>query len=177
MGWTVNPLAYAFGGSNPSLPTTMSKKCDHTSVGMIVWQEKQLLLVERKKGMLGFAPPAGHVDQDASFEAAAKRELEEEVGLQTVAMTFLTEGRKNNLCRRPEGNWHFWKIYEVDVRGIVQNNAAETKQARFVSPEELHLLAKRTEAYLRSEIDDTEWEKDPGLEPVWHEWLTFLHII
>ena len=61
----------------------MTKKCDHTSVGMLVWKEDKLLLIERKKPPFGFALPAGHVDGDDSFEVAAKRELEEEVGLKT----------------------------------------------------------------------------------------------
>ena len=32
MGQTVNLLAYAFGGSNPSLPTTLKRVCGSSSV-------------------------------------------------------------------------------------------------------------------------------------------------
>lgn len=67
----------------------MSKLCDNKSVGMIVWRNDKLLLIERKKPPFGFAPPAGHVDDDKSFEVAAKRELKEEVGLDTDNLELL----------------------------------------------------------------------------------------
>ena len=57
----------------------MSAKCDHTSVGILVWKEEKLLLIERKNFPFGFAPPAGHLDGD-TYEEAAKRELLEETG-------------------------------------------------------------------------------------------------
>ena len=59
----------------------MANQCDNTSVGMIVRNDKdELLLIERKNEPYGFAPPAGHVDDHGSFEDAARAELEEEVG-------------------------------------------------------------------------------------------------
>ena len=47
-------------------------KCDHTSVGILVWKDSKLLLIERKNFQFGFAPPAGHLDGDF-YEEAAKR--------------------------------------------------------------------------------------------------------
>ncbi|MEK9177792.1 MAG: NUDIX hydrolase, partial [Patescibacteria group bacterium] len=61
----------------------MSKICDHKSVGMFIWNDDKLLLIERGKRPYGFAVPAGHVDGDKTFEIAAIRELKEEVGLDT----------------------------------------------------------------------------------------------
>ena len=72
----------------------MSKLCDNKSVGMLVWRDGKLLLVERKRPPFGFAPPAGHVDEDKSFEVAAKRELKEEVGLEADSMELLMGGGK-----------------------------------------------------------------------------------
>ena len=74
----------------------MPNICDHRSVGILVWHNKRLLLIERKNFPFGFAPPAGHVDENKSFEEAAKRELKEEVGLQIRKMKLLLEKKMNN---------------------------------------------------------------------------------
>ena len=155
----------------------MPKICDHTSVGMLVWQNDKLLLIERKKPPFGFAPPAGHVDGDVDFEISARRELMEEVGLEATSLKLLTEGRKENHCRRDDGAWHYWKIYQIDASGEIKRSEDETKQAGFYDKNNLLALADKTERYLRGEIEQTDWEKAPGLEPVWYEWLKELKII
>jgi len=153
------------------------KICDHTSVGMIVWQEDKLLLIERGRAPYGFAAPAGHVDVDILYEDSAKRELFEEVGLTTVSLKLLTEGRKENPCRREGGTWHYWKIYQAETIGEIKRSEDETKQARFIGQDELSKLAERTEKYLKKEVTDEEWEKAPGIEPVWYDWFKELRII
>jgi ADP-ribose pyrophosphatase YjhB (NUDIX family) len=156
----------------------MAKKCDHTSVGMIVWKNDRLLLIERKKPPFGFALPAGHVDEDGDdFEKAAQRELSEEVGLNTKAIKLATEGRRENPCRREGGSWHYWKIYEIKTAGEINRSEDETKQAGFYDKDELNALASRTERYLRGEVKQDDWEQNPGLEPVWYEWLKEIKII
>lgn len=155
----------------------MAKICDHTSVGMLVWQNDKLLLIERKKFPFGFAPPTGHVDGDVDFVTSAKRELSEEVGLETVRIELLIEGRKDNVCRREDGSWHYWKIYQMETAGEAKRSEDETKQAGFYDKEALLKLADKTERYLRGEIEQTDWEQSPGLEPVWYEWLKELKII
>jgi ADP-ribose pyrophosphatase YjhB (NUDIX family) len=153
------------------------KICDHTSVGMIVWQEDKLLLIERARKPFGFAPPAGHVDADILFEDAAKRELYEEVGLTAVSLKFLKEGRKENHCRREGGTWHQWKIFWVETTGEIKRSEDETKQAGFVNREEVEYLMTRTEKYLNKEITEEEWEKAPGIEPVWYDWFKEMKIV
>ena len=155
----------------------MSKLCDHKSVGMLVWRNDNLLLIERRKPPFGFAPPAGHIDGDNSFEEAAKRELREEVGLEAKNIELLIEGRKDNACRREDGSWHYWKIYKIEADGEVKRSKDETKQADFFTQNDLLLLAGKTESYLRGDIKQNDWEKSPGLEPVWYEWLKELKII
>lgn len=155
----------------------MPKRCDHKSAGMLVWRNDKLLLIERKKPPFGFAPPAGHIDGDVSFEESAKRELKEEVGLETKGIKFLIEGRKENSCRRKDGTWHYWKIYEVETTGGVMRSKDETKQAGFYTKDNLSILASKTENYLRGEIKQDDWGKSPGLELVWYEWLKELKII
>ncbi len=155
----------------------MTKKCDNKSVGMLVWREDSLLLIERRKPPFGFASPAGHIDGDSSFEESAKRELKEEVGLETQNSKLLIEGRKENPCRREGGSWHYWKIYQIEATGEIKRSEDETKQAIFYKKEDLLLLASKTEKYLRGDIEQNDWEKSPGLEPVWYEWLKELNII
>ena len=152
------------------------KKCDHTSVGILVWQDSNLLLIERKKFPFGFGPPAGHCDGD-DFETAARRELEEEVGLKATSLRLVTEGRRNNPCRRPEGTWHHWKIYQAEAEGEVQRSLEETEQAGWYSKRQIEDLARRTEQYLAGKISEKEWRKSPGLEPVWYQWMKELGII
>jgi len=151
--------------------------CNHTSVGMLVFQEDALLLIERKQFPPGFAPPAGHVDDGEEYETAAVRELEEEVGLTKESIELLAEGRKENRCRREGGGWHYWKIYKIEASGELARSESETKQAGFYSAEELQSLAKRTEEYLEGNISQEEWEQSPGIEPVWYEWLKELRLI
>jgi len=155
----------------------MTKKCDNKSVGMLVWRDGNLLLIERGKPPFGFAPPAGHIDGDNSFEESAKRELKEEVGLEAQNIKLLIEGRKENPCRREGGNWHYWKIYQIEAIGEIKRSEDETKQAIFYKKDDLLLLASKTEKYLRGDIEQNDWEKSPGLEPVWYEWLKELKII
>lgn len=155
----------------------MTKKCDNKSVGMLVWRDGSLLLIERKKPPFGFAPPAGHIDGDHSFEESAKRELKEEVGLETQSLKLLIEGRKENPCRREGGSWHHWKIYQIEATGEVKRSEDETKQAMFYQKDDLLLLASKTEKYLDGNIKQDDWEKSPGLEAVWYEWLKELKII
>lgn len=154
------------------------KNCDNTSVGMIVKQEDKILLIERKKFPWGFAIPAGHVDDDKNFETAAIRELKEEVGLDAQKLELIVEGRKENQCRRPGGDWHYWKIYQVDTQeGELSRSLDETKQANFYSIDDIKKLAEKTELYKRAEISDEDWEKNPGLEPVMCEHFKEIGII
>lgn len=155
----------------------MAKACDHTSVGMIVWRNDSLLLIERAKFPFGFAAPAGHIDGDKSFEDAAIRELKEEVGLEVKGLKLLREGRKENHCRRDDGLWHHWKIFEINAAGEISRSLDETKEARWYTKDEVKKLAERTERYARKEISLEEWNQNPGLEPVWYEWFKELKII
>lgn len=144
---------------------------------MLVWRDDELLLIERKKYPFGFALPAGHVDADATYEAAAIRELREEVGLVATNVKLIAEARKENPCRREDGSWHMWKLYEVVASGDVVPAVDEAKQADWYSREDLAKLARRTEQYLKKEISEDEWVANPGLEPIMYDWFIELHII
>ncbi len=155
----------------------MASECDHTSVGILVWQANRLLLIERKLFPFGFAPPAGHVDAHGDYETAAGEELTEEVGLTPISLKLIAQGRKENHCRRLNGNWHYWKIYEAQAAGQIKPSQDETKQASWYSRDQIHQLASRTERYLNKQVPDTKWENSPGIETVWYEWFKQLGII
>lgn len=157
--------------SNPK-----QKTCDHKSVGILVFRDDELLLIERKKFPFGFAPPAGHVDEHGSFEEAARNELKEEVGLDALNLKLVKEGRKENPCRRGS-TWHYWKIYQTEVQGKIKPSKEETKQAGWYDRGALQQLADRTKDYLAKAIKEEDWQEQPGLEPVWHDWLSELGII
>ena len=38
-------------------------------------------------------------------------------------------------------------------------------------------LAERTLLYLSGDISEKEWQKKPGLEPIWHDWFVELGIL
>jgi len=160
----------------PEKQETKIKDCDNTSVGMFIWKDNKLLLIERKKFPFGFAVPAGHVDNHGSFENAAKEEVQEEIGLKLTKIKLIAEGRKNNRCRREGGNWHYWKIYEVEAEGNIKPSGNETKQAGWYTKEQIKRLSKRTERYLRGKLSEEEWQALPGIETVWYEWFKKLEI-
>lgn len=149
----------------------MTKVCDHTSVGMLVYKGNKILLIERKKYPFGFATPAGHVDDKGTYENAAREELEEEVGLKAKSLKLIKEGKKNNPCRRQGSSWHYWKIYKVEVEGKLKPSKDETKQAGWYTRKQIEKLAKKTEQYLAGKILESEWQASPGLEPVWYQWF------
>ncbi len=128
----------------------MAKVCDHKSVGMMVWREGKLLLIERKKFPPGFAVPAGHVDGDADFETAAKRELKEEVGLDATRLELLFEGRMENICRRDDGTWHYWKLYKVEAMGDLKRSEEETKQAGWYTTTEIREMQDKLEPIMQT---------------------------
>lgn len=154
------------------------KDCDNTSVGMFIWRDDKLLLIERKKFPFGFAIPAGHVDNHGSFEDAAKEEVEEEVGFEVTNLRLITEGRRENICRRPGGTWHYWKLYKTKVQGNLKPSQDETKKAGWYTKDEIRELAERTEKYnSNSEISEDDWKLSPGFERNFYEWVKELKII
>ncbi len=112
-----------------------------------------------------------------TFEHSAIRETEEEVGLKVSKVTLLVEGRKDNKCRRIGGSWHYWKIYQVETDEDIKRSEDETKQAGWYSIDEIKTLAEKTRSYLGGTISQEDWEKSPGIEPVWYEWFRELGLL
>jgi len=155
----------------------MTKICDNKSVGMLIWKDEKLLLIERKLFPFGFAPPAGHVDEHGSYEKAVEDETREEVGLKLRSLKLVIEGRKDNRCRREGGGWHYWKIYKVEIEGDLNPSKDEAKQAGWYSKDDIKKLTDKTRLYLEGKILEDKWRESPGLEPVWYQWFEELGII
>ncbi len=155
----------------------MTKVCDNKSVGVIIINEdKEILLIERKKFPLGFAAPSGHIDDFDGPEACAKGEVREEVGLTILRLNLVLEETKHNPCRREGGGHHRWWIYDAEVDGVVEGSEDETKQVVWCNSEKINELMYRTKAYQLGEISEKEWENNPGLELVWYEFFKQLKI-
>src|SRR5437879_101826 len=115
--------------------------CNHTSVGIVVFDaQKRLLLIERKKPPYGFACPAGHVEDHETYEEAAIRELREEVGLQVVTLARLLTVTMDNQCRRPDGTYHQWGVYWAHIIGTIATNEDEVKRVIWATPRFLQEL-------------------------------------
>jgi len=157
-------------------------KCDHKSVGLIVFDSKdRILLIERKNYPVAIAPPAGHLD-GKSFKAAAKDELLHETGLEARKIKLLLKSFEENPCRRAGGFDHDWKVFLVEeYEGEIKPSTFEARKVFWATREELQRLAERTKKFARKcdvlldnmilltgkLAEDKEWKENPGLEPVW----------
>lgn len=170
----------------------MPETCDHTSVGIIVRNpQREIAVIKRRNFPIAYALPAGHCDDD-SYENAAKREAKEEIGIEVLAQEKIWEGTFFNPCRRQDGDYHNWRIFEVhEWRGTprAESDAQEliwlpesgivslaSRTARIA--EEYVLLGATERAPLtRLLASNPEWQQNPGLELVWCLILTSMRII
>jgi ADP-ribose pyrophosphatase YjhB (NUDIX family) len=144
--------------------------CDHTSVGIVVWRDGKLLIVERKKFPYGFAPPAGHRDGDRTGVIAAARELTEETGLHAPSLTQIYAVQKANPCRRQGGTHHNWEIFEEQSpQGRLRLSTDETVGGSFVDKKRFMVLMEATRKFRIGRITEDEWQKRGGMELVWFE--------
>lgn len=164
----------------PVLEGTGDGPCDNTSVGVIIAAGGRYLVFERNTPPAGVAPCAGHVDGHGGFELAAHAEVTEELGLAVTSLRQVTGGWRPNRCRRqpgPAGPGHAWAVYLAQTRGQVRPSARETRSARWLDSGLLQVLADRTAAYAYGRLTSAEFAADPGIEPVWVQWLADAGII
>lgn len=171
----------------------MAKICDNTSVGIIIWREGKLLIIERKKYNFGFAIPAGHQDGDDTV-ITAKKELEEEIGLIADEFQEKVVLELPNPCKREGGTHHLWHVLEAkNTRGEIKPSEEETKSYIWADLPKLKLLARNLEEFskkigielqiqnlpviVKATNEDPTWIKAPGLEPPMYFLFKKLQII
>lgn len=128
----------------------------HYSAGVIVEHGGKYLLLDRKSIPLGYACPAGHVDEGEDPKTSALREVEEEAGIKLKDAEFILEEEVPwNYCK--SATVHYWYLYKVKVpTGEIKINKEEEKSLGWYTKEEIKKL---------------------NLEPVWKYWLEKLKII
>lgn len=141
--------------------------CTRRCSGMLVIRDNRLLLIERRRYPYGWAPPAGHVDPGETFEEAARRELQEEVGLSTISLRRVLSVAYDNRCRRPAGDHHYWEVFFMETEGNTTRSEAETSGVKWVDRDELSKLISISFDLLAFHSSDLAWKSAPGLEPVW----------
>jgi 8-oxo-dGTP pyrophosphatase MutT (NUDIX family) len=157
----------------------MTEKCDHKSVGVIIKNEAgKMALLKRARFPIGISPPAGHVDSHGSLEQAAIDETQEELGLILTLESLkevIHERRVDNSCRREDGDYHIWNVYEASTtHATLVPDPDETAGGAWYSPSAVQSFADRTQSYLQGRIPAEEWAAEPGIEPVWLNFLVEL---
>lgn len=154
----------------------METYCDHKSVGVVITNEKdEVLLLDRARFPFGLAPPAGHVDEHGSLEQTAIDETFEEVGLQLVNLEqVIHERRVDNTCRRLGGDHHMWTVFTArGDGGDITPNVEETHGAGWRSLEQLQHLADETR---RSRTREHKIGAQV-LESIWLDFFTELGLV
>ena len=129
----------------------MPKRCDNKSVGILVWKDGALLMIERKKYNFGFAIPAGHQDGDDP-ETTAKKELSEEVGLTAKELKEKLKITLPNPCKRERGTHHDWTVIEAtEWSGAITPSADETKNYLWADKEKIAQWARQLEEFVKAE--------------------------
>jgi len=158
----------------------MSAVCDHKSVGIIIEDHSgNLLLIRRGRYPVGIAPVAGHIDNHGGPTQAAINEVREEIGLTIHAddlqATTIQNRDVGNRCRRLGGDHHHWWVYKTSsVEGELQLDKDEASDACWYSQGEVRELARRTQSLRDGSLTEEDFTEDPGLEPVWLDFLTEL---
>ncbi len=158
----------------------MPKICDNKSVGVVVREGDNFVMILRKTVPIAYAFVAGHCDGQP-FSATAVKELAEESGLHATGMELRLKDTFGNPCKREGGSWHEWEVYRATHwSGALRDEPGKT-EVSWKSLVELQALAERTKAFAEKlEIpiydlfqitqalqQDPAWLENPGLEPIW----------
>uniref|UniRef100_UPI003F4970F8 NUDIX domain-containing protein n=1 Tax=Streptosporangium sp. CA-256172 TaxID=3240076 RepID=UPI003F4970F8 len=156
-------------------------RCDNHSVGVLIANNTgQYLMFERATWPVGIAGAAGHVDDHGTILDAARAEVAEELGLTVTDLTLVLSTWREDRCRRrpgPSGSGHQWYLFRATVRGELAPSSRETRNARWINPAELQELAVRTALYACGRLTEQEFVAEPGIEPVWVDWLVAADLV
>lgn len=160
---------------------TTTKKCTNKCVGMIVWNDIDLLMINRKKPPFGIAIPTGHLEEGEDFEEAAIRELKEEAGLKAVNLFGLLEDvlyKRGFVCSGGSADPHCLILYRAFCENYeIVFNDEESKSIGWYNIHQIYELALKTERYLKGCVSEREWEMLPGIAPICYNWFLSLGIL
>jgi 8-oxo-dGTP pyrophosphatase MutT (NUDIX family) len=161
----------------PAVPAEVSAMCDNRSVGVIITDpDGRLLMLQRVRPPVGIAPVAGHVDEHGSPVQAAYAEVWEETGLTVTSLHEVGGWWVSNVCRRRHGLYgpgHDWTLFTAQVSGTVTANPEESRNIRWYTRDEVQALYARTVDHAYGHISEHEFATNPGLEPVWADFLAY----
>ncbi|MFB6174417.1 MAG: NUDIX hydrolase [Candidatus Nanohalobium sp.] len=88
----------------------------HRSVGALIVNDGELLLLKRRKYPYKYSIPAGHLEKDEDPDKAVGREVKEETGLETSPEDYkqVFRGQINDPCRRG-CDVHDWNLYILEL--------------------------------------------------------------
>ena len=167
--------------SQPQEPAETTATCDGTSVGVIITNASdEYLMIEQTMPTVGIAPPTSHVDGHGSAKDIAYAQIREAVGISVPWLATVAATWRENICGRrpgPQGPGHHWTVYSGLVDDTVATDAAPPANARWYSRREVQALADRTAAYAAGAMSAADFTADPGIEPVWVDWLCRAQVI
>lgn len=126
------------------------RKLLHRAVHIVVLNQSDQVVLQKRSMMKDSHPGwwdisvGGHVDAGEEYDAAAVRELREELGL---------EGEPREVARRPateSSGWEFVRVYEFVTPSEPMPDVSEIDELVWISVEELLVLG-------HSEPDRTGW--------------------
>lgn len=164
--------------------------CDHASAAMLITDSAhRLLLIERAHQPHGYAPPAGHVfdhigadthDYATAFIDAAVTEVREETGLtvRPVDLSLVLDRWSGNRCSRPLADdrkaGHAWRVFETDRFTGNLTRTVEARSVGWYGAAQVEMFAERTTRFVAGHLTEAEFQRAPGLEPIWVWWLNVL---
>ena len=149
--------------------------CNNTSVGVVLKKDDCIFLIKRKNFPYGFACPSGHLEKGETYEQGAIREIKEETSFDICNLRLLHSQTKNLSCKRG-GEFHNWRVFIADYSGEADMQISEVSDGNFYNGEFVRRLIGKTEAYLRKEISEEDWQRDPGMEVVWYDFFKDLNL-
>jgi len=130
----------------------------HRIVVVLVFNNRSQLYIQKRSPNADTSPnmwdhsAAGHVDEGEEPEQAAKRELNEELGIKANALEFISSFKTQREEKDKKLN-RFWSIYRFSFDGSMTLQESEVSEGKFVDID-----------WLKNEIDTNPKDYTDGLK-------------
>ncbi|MFI6513633.1 Pycsar system effector family protein [Streptosporangium sp. NPDC050855] len=167
------PLNAASAAVSPT-----AARCDNRRVGVVLDAGAgRWLMLPSANGITGLT---GHVDFHLTPEEAARALVADALDLTLPGLELVTSTWRGDHCERLAGNdsptGHNWYLYRAQV-DIETLGIRQLQALRCYTAEQLKERASRTALYASLHLSDAEFAADPGIAPVWVEWLITADVI